>query len=329
MADDPSSTPSTPGPGISVVIPNWNGVDLIPSCLDSLRRQTFRDFEAVVVDDGSTDGSVDLIRRDYPEVRLFTMKANSGFAAAANAGIAEARGDLVALLNNDAEADGRWLEELQRASLASPEFDFFASKILLHERRDIIHSAGDYYTLGGVPGNRGVWEKDDGWFDQAEEVFGACAAAAAYRRQLLEAMSWRGKTFDEALFMYCEDVDFNLRARLRGFRCFYVPTARVYHRLSATGGGTLASYYCGRNFLSVALADLPGGVLRRRWPNILAAQLSFAWQSLRHCSEAAARARLRGQLAAVFRLGLTLAKRKMIQRQRTISDHEFERLLSP
>jgi GT2 family glycosyltransferase len=314
-------------PAFSVVVPTFNGASFLPSCLDSLRRQTLPDFEVVVVDDGSTDGSVDLVEQSYPEVKLVALGVNSGFAAAANRGLAAARGEIIALLNNDVEADERWLGELQAAAQIHPEYDFFASKILLFDRRDTLHSAGDYYTLAGVPGNRGVWQKDEGQFDRVEEVFGACGGAAAYRRAFLEALRRGEQVFDESLFMYCEDVDLNLRARLRGFRCLFVPGARVYHRLSATGGGALASYYCGRNFIGIALADLPRPLVWRHWRRILAAQLGFTGESFRHLGEPAARARLRGQLAALGRLPLTLRKRQIVQHQRVISDVDFEAML--
>jgi GT2 family glycosyltransferase len=127
--------------------------------------------------------------------------------------------------------------------------------------------------------------------------------------------------------MYCEDVDLNLRARAAGHRCRFVPTARVYHRLSATGGGALASYFCGRNFVEVALKNLPAGHLRRHALALLGAQLRFAGQSLAHFREPAARARLRGQLAALGRLPRTLGKRRAVAARRRLSDAELERLL--
>ena len=116
--------------------------------------------------------------------------------------------------------------------------------------------------LKSVPGNRGVWQRDSARYNVMEEVFGPCAGAAAYRRGALEALAEGGQVLDEDLVMYCEDVDLNLRARLRGFRTIYVPRAIVYHRLSATGGGTLASYYCGRNFILVWVKNMPGALAR-------------------------------------------------------------------
>jgi GT2 family glycosyltransferase len=310
-------------PFVSVVIPNWNGAAYLPGCLDSLRAQSYRRLEVLVVDDGSTDGSDRMVAERYPEFRLVSLPVNRGFAAAVNEGIRAAGGDLVALLNNDAEADPDWLARLAEAAERHPEAGFFACKILLHDRRDVIQSAGDFYSADGVPGNRGVWQRDEGQFDREEYVLGACGAASAWRRSLLDDVG----LLDESLFMYCEDVDLSLRAQLLGYRCLYVPTARVYHRLSATGGGKLASYYCGRNFIAVAAKNLPAGVLRRHWRALIGVQILFAVHSIRHLREPAARARLRGQLAGLMAIPRRLAQRRTIQSRRRVPDDYLISLL--
>lgn len=309
---------------ISVIIPNWNGEKLLPVCLDSLRRQTHAEREIIVVDNDSRDGSLSLLRARYPEVRIVEMGRNAGFTGAVNEGIRQASGEVVAILNNDTEVDERWLAELDRALVEHPEVSFCASKLLLFDRRDVIHSAGDFYGTDGVPGNRGVWQKDVGQFDAAFDVFGACGGAAAYRKSLFADIG----LFDEDLWMYCEDVDLNLRARAAGHLCRFVPGARVYHMLSASGGGSLASYYCGRNFVEVAIKNLPAETLRRHWPRLLAAQLRFALHSLRHLREPAARARLRGQIAAIGRLPSALRRRRQIASKRRLDVAAFESLLN-
>ncbi len=284
---------------IDVIIPNYNGSALLPVCLDSLRAQTRRDFTVTVVDDASTDDSVAIITSRYPEVQVLRLAQNRGFAAAVNAGLAATHQPFVALLNNDTEADPHWLAALIGALERWPQFAFAASKLRLFDRRNVLHSAGDFYRPNGEPGNRGVWEEDRGQYDAYSEVFGPCAGAAAYRRSALELLAEDGRVFDEALVMYCEDVDLNLRARRKGLRTIFVPTAVVYHRLSASGGGALASYYCGRNFPLVWVKNMPSGLMRRYWPALIASQLRFALHSLRHIREPAARARLRGQLAGL------------------------------
>jgi len=284
---------------IDVIIPNYNGSAFLPVCLDSLRAQTRCDFTVTVVDDASTDDSVALIKSRYPEVQVFQLDQNRGFAAAVNAGLAATHQPFVALLNNDTEADPHWLAALIGALERWPQFAFAASKLRLFDRRNVLHSAGDFYRPNGEPGNRGVWEEDRGQYDVYSEVFGPCAGAAAYRRSALELLAEDGRVFDEELVMYCEDVDLNLRARRKGLRTIFVPTAVVYHRLSASGGGALASYYCGRNFPLVWVKNMPSDLMRRYWPALIASQLRFALHSLRHIREPAARARLRGQLAGL------------------------------
>jgi GT2 family glycosyltransferase len=294
---------------IDVIIPNYNGAHLLPACLDALHAQSRRDFVVTVVDDGSRDESLALLAARYPEVQVLARPQNRGLATGVNAGIAATSAPYVVLLNNDTEADPRWIDQLVGALERRPQYAFAASKLMLFDQRDHIHSAGDYYQVSGEPGSRGVWDRDSGQYDVVSEVFGPCAGAAAYRRHVLENLAEGGKVFDEDLVMYCEDVDLNLRARRAGLRTIFVPTAVVYHKLSATGGGALASYYCGRNFALVWAKNMPGPLARRYWPALLRSQLGFALHSLRHLREPAARARLRGQLAALRSLPRFLAKR--------------------
>ncbi len=294
---------------IDIIIPNYNGARLLPSCLDALRQQTRQDFRLTIVDDGSTDNSLALLAERYAEAQVLALPTNRGLAAAINIALQQTQGAIVVLLNNDTEAHPRWLEHLVGTLERYPQYAFAASKLLLFDQRDRIHSAGDDYRPDGVPVNRGVWEYDRGQYDAVSEVFGPCAGAAAYQRAALERLAVDGRVFDEDLVMYCEDVDLNLRARLQGIRTLFVPTAIVYHRLSATGGGTLASYYCGRNFVLVWAKNMPGAMIRRYWPHMLATQLRFALHSLWHIREPAARARLRGQIAALRALPRFVRKR--------------------
>lgn len=296
---------------IDIIIPNYNGAHLLPTCLDALCLQTRRDFAVTVVDDGSSDGSLQLLATSYPEARVLALPRNRGLATAVNVGLSVTSGEFVVLLNNDTEAEPQWLAALVGALERYPAYAFAASKLLLFDQRDHIHSAGDFYGADGVPGNRGVWEPDHGQYDVLGEVFGPCAGAAAYRRAALNTLAEAGKILDEDLVMYCEDVDLNLRARRQGLRTIFVPTAVVYHKLSATGGGALASYYCGRNFLLVWAKNMPGPIARRAWHALLGSQLRFALEAVRHSREPAARARLRGQLAGLIALPHFLRKRRV------------------
>ena len=308
----------------SVIIPNWNGIrlQLLPACLAALCRQTYRDFETIVVDDCSTDDSREFLAREFPEVRILALETNRGFASAVNAGIRAARGDIVVLLNNDTEADPQWLEEIARAFDANPRAGMVACKLRLFDKRDHIHSAGDFYRVDGIPGNRGVWELDRGQYDNARGVFGACAGAAAYRKTMLAEIGG----FEEALGSYCEDVDLNWRTRLAGYAVAYAPRAIVYHMVSATGGGALASFFVGRNFIWVIAKNYPGGLWKKYWRKILRAQLQITFDALKSWRGAAARARLRGQVAGVLGLPRWLARRREVIRR--ASDAEIETVLT-
>jgi GT2 family glycosyltransferase len=312
---------------ISVVIPNWNGESLLPSCLASLQSQTLKDFETIIVDDCSIDRSLDLLETGYPWVKVIRMPRNSGFAAAANAGIRAASGEVVVLVNNDVELEPSFLEVTAATLDANPQYSFMSAKILIMPDRRTIHSAGDFYRRNGVPGNRGVWTPDIGQYDRPEPVFGPCAAAAAYRRTMLDDVAEDGQVFDESLFMYFEDVDLNFRAQLRGHRCLYQPEAVAYHRLSASASGPLSSFYCGRNLLLVLLKDMPPDLLRRSYLDILWAQCGFTAESIRHFREPAARARLRGQLASLWQMPSFLAMRRHIRRRQMVTSSYISSIL--
>jgi GT2 family glycosyltransferase len=314
----------------SIIIPNYNGACFLGGCLDSIKAQTLAPLETIVVDDASTDNSVGLVKAHYPWVKLIERAQNGQFAKACNDGFDSAQGRILVLFNNDAEAEPGWLAAIDRAFQERPEISSVASRIMLYDRRNIFHTAGDYYKANGVPGNRGVWQENKGQYDCPEEVFGACGCAAAYKREVLEAVradNPDGKILDESLVMYCEDVDLNLRLRLRNLRCLYQPGAVVYHRLSATGGGTLASYRNGRNFIVVALKNLPDGVLWPNLPAIIFTQLKYAFNSLTKIRLKTERARLKGQFDALKALPNTLRRRRLVQAHRTVSNEQFAALL--
>ncbi|MDE3089989.1 MAG: glycosyltransferase family 2 protein [Chloroflexota bacterium] len=307
----------------SVIIPNWNGMrlNLLPTCLKALRMQTFHDFETLVIDNGSTDGSPWFVGHVYPEVRVVALERNRGFAPAVNEGIRAARGDVLVLLNNDTEADPHWLEELARALDDNPRAGIVACKLRLFDQRDHIHSAGDFYRVDGIPGNRGVWEEDRGQYDNTRGVFGACGGAGAYRKTMLAEIGG----FDEALGSYCEDVDLNWRARLAGYACAFAPRAIVYHHLSATGGGPLASFFVGRNFIWVLAKNYPASLWKKYRRKIIKAQLQITRDAFANIRGAAARARLRGQIAGILGLPRWLKRRGEVLRR--ASDAEIEAVL--
>jgi GT2 family glycosyltransferase len=308
-----------------IVIPNWNGARHLPICLDALRRQTYSRIGVIVVDNASTDASRELLARDYPEARVVALNENRGFTGACNAGIRAATGDLVALLNNDTEVDPRWAERVVDAFARHPEAGSVASKMLLFDQRDTFHTAGDFYRLDGLPGNRGVWQKDEGQFEREEYVFSACGGSAAYRRAMLDQIG----LLDEDFFFSCEDVDIGWRAQLAGWKCVYMPAAVVYHKLKATGGGPTASYYDGRNFLFLLAKNYPASLWRTYRGAIVRAQLRLAREALRAWRGEAARARLRGMLAGLAGLPSMLRKRRGVQTLRRARDEELLGILTP
>lgn len=310
---------------VSVIIPTYNGERLLIPCLEALRAQEYprERWEIIVVDDASSDGTRARLASDYPELQVVALPTNRGLAAACNAGAAVARGEALVMLNNDTEVEPGWLAALLEPLAADPTVGAVAAKMLLFDRRDILHSAGDLYGRDGIPRNRGVWERDVGQYDADVRVFGGCGGAVAYRRAAWEEAGG----FDEQLFMYLEDVDLAWRLRLLGWEARFAPRARVYHHLSASGGGTLASFYTGRNTLWVLARDMPGPLLRRYWPAIIQAQLRIARDALRAWRGAAARARLRGQLAGLAGLPRWLTQRSALQARRRVPIEALDELL--
>ena len=197
--------------------------------------------------------------------------------------------------------------------------------MLLHDRRDVIHTAGDYFTRDGCAGNRGVWERDDGQYENEEFVFSACGGAAIYRRAMLEDIG----LLDDDFFFSGEDVDLGWRAQLRGWRCLYVPQAVVYHHLSASGGGVTASYFDGRNSIAILVKNLPGAFWRRYGARIVWRQGRRALAALWHWRGPEARAQLRGMAAGLLLTPRMFRKRRAIQARRRIRLDELERALTP
>ena len=310
----------------SIIIPHLNGKQHLQECLGSLRGQTFTDFEVILVDNGSSDGSQEFVKTHFPEVRLLELGENRGFTGACNVGYNFALGDIIVLLNNDTMTDERWLEKLADAFRRVPEAGSVASKMLLFDQQDVIHSAGDYYRVDGIPGNRGVWQKDAPKYNEEMFVFSACGGAAAYRRELLCEIGF----LDNDFYFSCEDVDLAWRIHLAGHKVLYAPQAVIYHKLKASSGpGPLSSYYDGRNFLYIIWKNYPFSLLRRHWPEIFQAQLAISRDALKSWRGQAARARLRGQLAGLWGIFKMLRKRSEIQTARCIDDRTLEALFTP
>ncbi len=313
-------TPAT----FSIIIPNWNGQHFLETCLDSLRAQTYPAIEVIIVDNASSDGSQAYVKANYPEVILIELEKNQGFTGACNIGMEAARGDFIALLNNDTEVEPNWVDEIVKAFDSHPDVGIVASKMLLFDRRNYIHTAGDFFTTDGCAGNRGVWEKDEGQYDRADYVFAACGGSSAYRKSMLDRIG----LLDNDYFFLLEDMDLAWRAQLAGYKVLYVPSAVVYHRLSATGGGVTASFYDGRNGIWLLVKNLPAALWRKYARQILKRQVLLAWQALKAWRGAEARARLRGIAAGLLTMRGALRKRKRIQPTKTVTDDYLDSILT-
>lgn len=217
---------------INIVIPHWNGQRFLPNCLASIEQQQCLGWRITVVDNGSSDGSVEYLQKAYPQVHLITLPENRGFSAAVNAGILSSDATYVFLLNNDTELPPDCLHHLLKAAEELREYDFFAPKMLNFYERTVLDGAGDGYLRGGAGYRLGTMEKDSEIYSQPGPVFGACAGAALYRRNIFDRIG----LFDEEFFAYLEDVDLNLRLNRAGYKGYYVPAAKVYHIGSATSG---------------------------------------------------------------------------------------------
>ena len=316
--------PLSTQPTISVVIPNWNGWHHLEECLTALRGQTYQDFEVIVVDNGSRDSSVAEVRTRFPEVRLVCLADNQGFAAGCNAGIAAARGEFVALLNNDTRVDPGWLAAVHRASQqfeetgqAEPRYDMWACRVVLADRPELLDSAGDGLTLAGAPFKRGHLQPAAA-YATCQEVFGPSGSAAVYRKRLLERLGG----FDPDFFLIHEDVDLAWRARLLGARCWYVADAIVQHKVNASLGylSWTYVYYGQRNVEYVFVKNMPFGLLLRSLPSHILFNLlawgHFVWHGHgRHF--------LQAKIAAVRELPRLWRKRRAVQKQRQVTTADF------
>ncbi len=309
---------------VSVVIPNWNGKRFLAGCLDSLLKQKYEHVEVIIVDNGSKDGSVEFLQENYPQVRLLTFENNTGFSPAVNRGIRESKGEFVALLNNDTVVDPMWLSELVRIMHEHPEIGSAGCKMLAYDDHKLLDGAGDGYRRGGLPGRIGHRERDTGRFDLPRYILGACGGAAMYRQELFEAIGY----LDDDYFAYLEDVDFGLRAQNAGYKCYYVPTAIVYH----LGCGTTGSGYSplvvrlsSQNNLNTIVKNIPGPLLWKFLPEILYWQLYYL--AVVTVRGAQIIPWLQGALDALKMMPKMLKKRQEIFSQRKVSLRYLEEII--
>jgi GT2 family glycosyltransferase len=306
----------------SIVIVNWNGAKVLPRCLEAVRAQTYRDFEVILVDNASNDGSVDSLEERWPGVRLIRLDKNAGFAAANNLGAQQARGRWLALLNNDAFPEPDWLENLIDTACHHPEYAFFACCLVQAEKPDTIDGTGDILHTSGLAWHRDRNQPVNQARQSADEVFSACAAAALYDREAFLQVGG----FDPAYFSHHEDVDLGFRLRLSGKRCLYVPDAVVHHIGSASFGfdSDRSIYQMHRNFIWTYVKNMPGCLFWRYLPAHLLANLVFI---LHYSLRGHGRAILNAKIDALRWLPEMKRVRRQIQQQRSTPPGEIARLL--
>lgn len=308
-------------PEISVIVLTWNGREYLEPCLDGLFAQEGADFEVIVVDSASTDGTADMVRTRFPAARLVVLPDNFGFAAGNNAGAREARAPLIAFLNNDTIPDRAWLRNLRRGVRPESGFALATSCIVYMHDPSIIDSAGDGVLRWG-----GAYKRHHGApiavATTSGEVFGVSGAACMLPRTVFEELGG----FDEDFFASHEDVDLSYRARLCGYRCWYAADAVVRHHGSATLGrvSVRAVFHGQRNLEWMYVKNTPASLLWRTFPGHivydLAAAAYFARQGLFSTY-------VRAKAAAIAGLPRVLRQRRAIQRRRSVSASAIDALL--
>ncbi len=327
---------------IAVVIANWNRCDFLEACLRSLARQTVRPAEIAVVDNGSSDDSVRMVKEladdpDFHDIRIVLVenRDNGGFCAANNQGIAATSAPFVALLNNDAEAEPEWLEALAKVFEGQPDVGMAASKILVWENRAIIDKVGHVMYPDGQNRGRGHGALDTGQYDRVEEVLWPDGCAAMYRRAMLNEIG----NFDEDLFAYADDADLGLRARWAGWSCLYTPDAVVRHRRGSTLG--LESLWrvelIERNRVLLVVKLFPWSLIWRNGLYLIARIAAGMLASFRNKGEMRrfpgvkpklriAMALIKADFSALRRIPATLRKRRQFQPRR-LSPQQIHRIL--
>ena len=309
---------------ISIIIPNFNGKEHLKTCFDSIKNQTYKNYEIIFTDNNSTDESVKFTEDNYPEINLIKLDHNTGFARAVNEGIKNSKGEYVLLLNNDTECDKFFLEEML-SGFKSETTGSVACKMLNYSDRTKIDDAGDFIKFWGSPYARGHSETDLGQYDNEEYIFGACAGAAIYKREVFDKVG----LFDEDFFAYYEDVDFSFRMQLEGYKCFYNPKAVCYHKRGATTNSKMGfqTALCEQNLIALRIKNYPAAMLLKRFPLFILARIKRYFNFLTGHSFSLFACAVKGYLKGIMKIPESLSKRKMIQSKRKVSTEYIESIL--
>ncbi len=314
---------------ISIVIPTYNGIRHIKTCFDSLLIQSFKDFEIILVDNGSKDGTIEFTGKEYPMVEVIKLDTNTGFAHAVNEGIRHSLKDRnithILLLNNDIECDKHFLEEMRKGFI-SDETGSVACKMMNYYERNKFDDTGDFIKFKGSPYARGHAEIDTGQYDTPEFIFGACAGAALYKREVFESIGF----FDEDFFAYYEDIDISLRSQLSGFKCYYNPKAVCYHKRGATSSYNSGwqTKLCEKNLIALRIKNYPLFLYLILSPLFFVGRIKRFHSFLCHQSFRVFQNAVMGYFLGLLQIPKSLKKRITIQRNRRISVKHFKNLLS-
>jgi GT2 family glycosyltransferase len=312
-------------PLLSVVLVSWNSGAYLNHCLSALSKQSRCDFEVILVDNRSTDRSLDELERIGSDLRLTVerLPTNLGFAAANNIGARLARGKWIALLNADAFPEPDWLEKLLQTAEANPEYSFFSSRQVQANKPELMDGAGDVYHISGLAW-RHYYNLPSGQYGlQPEEVFSACGAAALYLRE--DFLQLGG--FDEDYFSYFEDVDLGFRLHLAGKKCLYIPDAVVHHVGSASTGkrSNFSVYYGYRNMIWTFFKNMPSPLIWFLLPlHILTLLFFVIYLSMRGQGKVI----LRAIRNAVLGMPNVMKKRRHVQRNRRMGSSDLLQVMS-
>jgi len=327
-------------PLISILIVNFNGLRFLKTCFNSLRKCTYPNLEIIFIDNSSTDGSVDFVTKNYPEVKILKNKENYMFARGNNEGIKIAAGKYFCLLNNDVEVDSGFIEPVIEMFEKHPEIGACQSKLLEMQSRSHLEytgACGGYIDWFGYTFLRGrimdETEPDNGQYDESLPIFWASGACLFLRRKALESLASRrgSELLDEDFKLHMEEIDLCWRLRLAGWVIYSIPQSMVWHY----GGGTLGHdspakiYYNFRNNIFMLAKNLSTVNLIIRLPLRIILDVVAFVRSLIVFQTSMAMAILKAYRWLLFHIGLIWKKRRGVQNQRRVPDREVLNLMYP
>ncbi len=315
---------------INIIIPNYNGLEHLKTCFESINLQSYREYKIILVDNNSTDESVKFTKETFPDSTVINLDKNYGFAKAVNEGIhlslAASKCHYILLLNNDIELTPDFMETAVKTFQKTPEAAIVAVKMLNYFRRDEIDDCGDFIKgKGGSPMARGHGEKDTGQYDKEEFIFGACAGAAFYRKEIFNSTG----LFDEDFFAYYEDIDFSFRAQLSGYKCFYQPKAVCYHKRGGTSSVATHGFQtemCEKNLVIMRFKNYPLLLYILYQPLFFTARIKRYYIFIRFHSFNIFLRALKGYIRGVFLIWTKLAARRKIQNLKYADTHYIKSL---